>query len=106
MQTPKGMVVDHINHNGVDNRRVNMRNCTTMQNAWNSKPEKGATSPYKGVSWCKAMRQWEVAITVKGKRRQIGFFEDEIEAAKAYDRAARQHFGQYAYLNFPEEADS
>ena len=106
MQTPKGMVVDHINHNGVDNRRANLRNCTTMQNTWNSKPEKGATSPYKGVSWCKAMRQWEVAITVKGQRTQIGFFDDEIEAAKAYDRVARQHFGQYAYLNFPEELET
>ncbi|MCP4590703.1 MAG: hypothetical protein GY842_08160 [bacterium] len=52
------------------------------------------------------MRQWEVAITVKGQRRQLGFFDDEIEAAKAYDQAARQHFGQYAYLNFPEQTET
>jgi hypothetical protein len=105
MQTPKGMVVDHINHNGVDNRRANMRNCTTRQNVWNSKPEKGGTSPYKGVCWSKAMRQWEATITVHGKRIYIGFFDDEIEAAHAYDRAARRHFGPYAYLNFPDQSD-
>ena len=103
---PEGHVIDHVNTSGLDNRRANLRNCTTMQNTWNSKPEKGATSPYKGVSWCKAMRQWEAGITVQGRRIQLGFFDDEIEAAQAYDRAARQHFGPYAYLNFPNQTET
>lgn len=101
---PKGLIVDHINHNGLDNRRSNLRLCTTTQNQRNSRPRPGSSSKYKGVCWCKSSKKFRARIYINRKSVDIGYFTDEIAAAKAYDRKARELFGEFAYLNFPQES--
>lgn len=94
--------VDHINHNGLDNRRSNLRPSTKMQNQGNSRPRSGGTSSYKGVSWHRRGRKWMALITVNQRHIYLGLFVSEIDAAAAYDAAARAAFGEYALPNFPE----
>ena len=103
MKTPKGMVTDHINGNGLDNRECNMRNCKPAENKRNCRPHKNASSKYKGVSYEPKLGKYVASICPNRKYTFLGCFDDEIEAARAYDRAAVKAFGQYAYLNFPEE---
>ena len=103
MKAPPGMVVDHIDGSGLHNCRRNMRVCTRQQNLCNTRP-RGGRSQYKGVRWETRRNKWVAEITCKGKRYYLGYFDDEIEAAKAYDRKARELFGPFARLNFPDEA--
>jgi hypothetical protein len=98
MNAPKGIEVDHKNNNGLDNRRENLRLCTTVQNSMNQKSN-GGTSKYKGVNWKKTENCWEAGIRVSGKRKFLGHYKEEIEAAKAYDRAALEFFGDFAGVN-------
>jgi len=100
MNPPKGMVVDHIDGHGVNNSRTNLRTCTRQQNLCNTRP-RGGRSQYKGVRYDKRRKKWIAEITYKGKKRYLGAFDDELEAAQAYDAKARQLFGPYARLNFP-----
>jgi len=96
-----GQLVDHINHDCLDNRRINLRICTTAQNGANRRKQREATSSrYKGVSWQRQAGKWRVRIKTNGKYHLLGRFDDEEEAAHAYDRAAREHFGEYALPNF------
>jgi hypothetical protein len=103
MNPPPGMVVDHINRNRWDNRRSNLRACTQAENLQNRRKSRG-TSVFKGVFWHTRRRKWLATIGHMGKTIQIGFFDEEIKAARAYDDAARRLFGQYACLNFPDPA--
>ncbi len=103
MNPPPGQVVDHHNHNRWDNRRSNLRICSQAQNLQNRRKSRG-TSIFKGVFWHTRRRKWLAVIGYQGKTLQIGFFDDEVEAARAYDRKARELFGAYACLNFPEPA--
>lgn len=91
-------VVDHINHNGLDNRRINLRIVTTMQNSHNTLRRIGS-SIYKGVCKPKGWDKWVAYITVNKKRINLGVFSDELEAAKAYDLKAIEYFGQNAFTN-------
>ena len=95
METPKGMDTDHINGNTLDNRRCNLRVCTRERNTGNQKPLRGITSKFKGVCWVKARSKWRVAISGKF----IGEYISELDAAKAYNEAAKKHFGEFARLN-------
>ena len=98
--TPAHLFCDHINHDGLDNRRANIRNCTLKQNNANSRSAKNASSKYKGVSWNKLRKKWAAYIKKDYKQLYLGLFENEIEAAKAYDRKAAELFGKFAKLNF------
>jgi len=100
---PAGMIVDHRNHNGLDNRRENMRVCTREQNSHNQRPYRGSSCGYKGVTLHKRDGVFEVNIRYKGKLNYIGRFKDADDAAKAYDKKAVELFGEFAYLNFPNE---
>lgn len=90
--------VDHINHNGLDNRRENLRLCTPSQNHMNRRIIKG-NSEYKGVSWDRARRKWVAYIKVGQQHINLGGFTDETEAAQAYNRAAIKYFGDFACIN-------
>ncbi len=101
MKTPDGMVVDHINGNGINNRRCNMRNCTQFENTHNARPRTDGKSRFIGVVPYKG--KWLARVSTQGRRHQVGTFDDEVEAAKARDRKAVELFGQFARLNFPQD---
>ncbi len=105
MRAPKGLICDHKNHNGLDNRKSNLRFCTRKQNARNRQARTGCTSGYKGVYWCKIYKKWRVRICFNRKRIHLGNFFDEIKAALAYDDKAAELFSDFAYLNFPERIE-
>jgi hypothetical protein len=105
MNAPKGVLVDHRNNDSLDNRKANLRLATHSQNSWNSRRDKSNTlSRYRGVSFSKRKQKWFAAIRVKGKRVWLGYFDDEIAAAHAYDHAARKYHKEFASLNFPDAA--
>lgn len=97
--TPQGMETDHINGDGLDNRRCNLRVCTRSQNAANREKKRDKVG-YKGVHWHKQTNKWRPRIKVNYKSISLGLFEDQEDAARAYDRAAMQHFGEFARTNF------
>ncbi len=100
MKSPRNKVVDHINHNGLDNRKANLRLATAQQNTWNKPKQKGSySSQYKGVAWIKDKQRWRSKITYNGRDISLGYFDDEKAAARAYDRKAKELFGEYASLN-------
>jgi hypothetical protein len=101
LHAPKGLLVDHIDGNGLNNRKSNLRLCSPAQNARNKRPAPNCSSRYKGVTWHKYHKKWHVRIFKSGKSTYLGSFDDEIEAAVAYDRKAAELFGEFAYLNFP-----
>ncbi len=102
----KGQHTDHKNHNGLDNRCCNIRLCTHRQNQYNRKLIKIPTSSkYKGISWKKRDRKWEARIGFNYKTIFLGCYDNEIEAAKAYDKKAKELFGEFAYLNFIERCE-
>mgnify|MGYP001394888112 CR=1 FL=1 len=109
LNTLGNMICDHKNHNGLDNRRTNLRNCTTEQNNANrrkratSQGSRAPSSQYLGVSWCPRRKKWASYIKHKGKARNLGLFAIEEDAARAHDRAAWELWGEYACLNFPAE---
>lgn len=88
--------VDHINGNGLDNRRKNLRLVTSQQNNFNRRP---VNSKYKGVAFHKRCNLWEAKICINQKRMCLGFFKTAQEAARAYNLKAKELFGEFAYLN-------
>ena len=96
---PPGLDVDHIDHDTLNNRMANLRAVTTSGNMANRRPNRNTTSRFKGVAWKKLNRQWVAQIAVRKRKLHIGLFRDEVAAARAYDAAARQHFGEFAFTN-------
>ncbi len=100
LDVPNGIIVDHINGDTLDNRKSNLRVVTKSQNAQNSRKPvraKGTTSKYKGVNWDKTRNCWRASIQMS-----LGRFSSELEAAKAYDKKAKELFGDFARLNISE----
>ncbi len=102
LNAPPGLLVDHINHDTLDNRRCNLRLATYVENGRNRRksPRRRKSSKYKGVSFRKRRNCWRACISVSGRIIQLGEFKSERQAAKAYDTAARKYFGEFACLNF------
>ncbi len=100
---PKHLVVDHKDYNGLNNRKSNLRLCTPAQNQYNARPSPGGTSRHKGVYWEKKSKKYRALIGHKSKRYHLGCFDNEDDAGRAYDRKAIELFGEFAYLNFPDE---
>jgi len=103
IEAPDGLLVDHRNGNGLDNRRTNLRIATQSQNMQNRQKRKNSTSRFIGVWFVKNKNRWESRITYQGKRIWLGRFDNEIEAAKTYDAAAKKYHGEFGRLNFTEE---
>ncbi len=98
MKPEKGFLVDHKNHNTLDNRKENLRICTRQQNMWNRKRTCG-TSKFKGVYWCNTNNKWISEVTLNSKKIYLGRYKTETEAAKAYNAKAKELFGEFACLN-------
>lgn len=98
LKPPEGMLVDHINGDSLDNRRENLRIATVTQNNINTRLSR-KEGTFRGVHWEKRTRKWRVELGQK----TIGRFEDQIEAAKFYDKEAKLKYGEFAQLNFPED---
>ena len=93
---------DHINHDGLDNQRHNLRPATHAQNQWNQLPQ-GGSSRFRGVCWVKRDNKWQATMQVNKKRYYLGEYDSEEDAARAYDAAARELCGEFAHPNFPDE---
>jgi hypothetical protein len=89
--------IDHANHDGLDNRRSNLRPCSRTQNQQNRKVH--YNKRFKGVNWHKQIGAWQVSIRVDKKLKHIGYYGDEIYAAKVYNKMALKYFGEFARLN-------
>jgi hypothetical protein len=100
---PKHLVVDHRDHNGLNNQKSNLRLCTPSQNQHNARPNPGGSSRHKGVYREKKTKKYRATIGHRSKRYHIGCFDNEDDAGRAYDRKAIELFGEFAYLNFPDE---
>lgn len=94
--------VDHVNGDGLDNRKANLRKCAHKQNMANMRP-RIATSHFKGVYWNKEESKWAAQMRVDGRRTHLGLYEDEVAAARAYDKEALFRNGEFAYTNFGRE---
>lgn len=90
---------DHCDGNGLNNQRFNLRPATASQNQGNQRKSPGFSSRFKGVSWKSNKRKWRAQIKVARAIKHLGYFNDEISAAKAYDGAAIRAFGEFALLN-------
>lgn len=98
MGAKPGQQIDHRNHDGLDNRRGNLRLATPTQNAANNRLTAGRPG-YKGVGWHKARGKWRAYVTVDRHTRHLGLFDDPWEAAQAYNAAAVEAWGDFAYVN-------
>lgn len=99
---PPGYDVDHIDGDKMDNRRSNLRVCTRGQNLANQKRSANNTSGYKGVTFNKECNRWQAYIHQDGRQYHLGLFHDIVDAARAYDAAAQEKFGEFARPNFPK----
>lgn len=99
-----GLDVDHINGDGLDCRRENLRLATRSQNMANTGARAGSGSGYKGVYARRNRSRWRAEITVEGRKRDLGTYRTPEAAALAYDRAAKAVWGDYAFLNFGNHA--
>lgn len=102
MNEPKGLLVDHINRDLLDNRKCNLRVATVSQNACNrkqatlTKTGRAPASPLKGACWNKNSRVWQASIRVGGKQVYLGSYKTDQEAHEAYCKAAKEHYGEFA----------
>lgn len=100
INAPSNMRVDHINHDTLNNQMSNLRLATIAQNSYNSKPQKRNATGYKGVKV--HGRGYMARIRFNDREIYLGTWDTPEQAARVYDNAAKEYFGEYSYLNFPE----
>jgi hypothetical protein len=98
----KGTWVDHRDGNGLNNTRANLRVCSPAENARNRRKSETVTTPFKGVCFFPRTGRWKVTIRLDDQNVHLGYFATAEEGARAYDEAARRHWGEFASLNFPD----
>jgi hypothetical protein len=99
-------LADHRNCEGLDNQRHNLRECSHAENSRNARKTSKASSRFKGVTWHSIGKKWQVSIQIDGKNKNLGLYADEIEGAEIYDLAAREIYGEFARLNFPDTEEA
>lgn len=102
---PGDLSVDHINGDTLDNRRSNLRICTHQENRRNTRTPSTNVSGYKGVCFIKRFQKWEAWIVLNGQGKYVKRCNTAEDAARAYDDAARLHYGAFARLNFPRDGE-
>lgn len=90
--------IDHIDHDGLNNQKANLRICTPSQNGMNRRPLLNTASTFKGVSI--RNKKWKASIKLNGKQIHLGYFSNEAVAARAYDTKAHELFGEFCFTNF------
>ena len=98
MDAPDDKMVDHINGNPLDNRRENLRLCSNQENNRNKGKKSDNTSGFKGVSWSKQTGKWLANITVDGKSKYLGYFDDKLKAYEAYCTACEKYHGDFKHF--------
>lgn len=93
------IIIDHKDHDGLNNQKNNLRAGTSKQNSRNSRPIIGKSSSYKGVAWNKHSKKWQAYIKVNNSCKHLGYFNDEKEAAEVYNEASVKYFGDFGNLN-------
>lgn len=97
------ITVDHIDGDGLNNRRYNLRAASYQQNNFAfRRKSSGCSSVFRGVTWDRRLRKWKAAFQLNRAYNHVGLFMSEVEAAKAYDSAVKKAFGEFAACNFPE----
>lgn len=99
--------IDHVDGNGLNNRKSNLRASTHSQNKMNSGKinREGCRSQFKGLTWIEYRKQWRVRVTKNYQHYYVGYFDSDVEAAGAYDKKALELYGEFAILNFPEKME-
>ena len=106
LAAPDNMMVDHQNGNGPDNRRSNLRLCNRQQNSFNCGPKRNSRSGIKGVWWYSKLGKWAASIVLSGRRIHLGYFSDKEDAARRYNEATCELFGEFAGLNANRAAEN
>lgn len=99
LKCQNGQSIDHIDANPLNNQKSNLRICTHQQNCFNSSSRKNSSSKFLGVHWAKHCRKWISQFEINGKNNYIGSYDNETEAALAYNVAASFAFKEFARLN-------
>ena len=92
-------MTDHKDRDGLNNQKENLRECNNSGNRMNSRIAKNNTSGFKGVCWLESRQRWFAQIVLNKKHHSIGYFKKKNDAAIAYNKAAREMFGEFAYVN-------
>lgn len=99
-----GVLVDHIDGDGLNNVRSNLRPATRAENSRNSRKQSNSTNDYKGITFDARAKKWQALIRADGKSVSLGYFDTPEDGARAYDAAAKKCFGEFAHVNFPDES--
>lgn len=94
--------INHIDHNGLNNQKNNLRKTTHKKVMWQKNAADSKPTKFKGISFHKPSKKWRARIFVDGKMKYLGYYKNEIEAAKGYDNEQKKHYGEFANLNFKE----
>lgn len=94
--------IDHINGLGWDCRISNLRTATNMQNQWNRGPQRNSKTGLKGVCWDNKKEKWQAQIQINKKHKNLGHYDTKEAAARVHDAWAKEAFGKYAWLNYPD----
>ena len=101
-----GEMVDHIDHDGLNNQRENLRLCTQSQNNLNGRKRRGCSSEYKGVTWRKDTKKWQAQAWLDGKRNALGCYDLEADAAQAYNWFIAVYAPEFGVFNSPLAKES